>query len=701
MTTHASTFDMKRDSAGLFPALNSQKVDIKWLILKDEWLATNTPGKTFNMFENGTTLDGSIKLSPDKMKGAGIIDMTNSRITSNLFSFTSNSIKADTADYNLKSLTTNGYSFIAENANTNINFDLKMSNFHLNTDSSMVKFPEIQYICTMTDFTYNMETRILNMEQKGKSNTPLLTPDKLIRLNYKMLDKPTFFSTNNLSDTISFSSWKGSYHLDQEYIEAENINYIHVADALIQPKNGKIIITRRAKIQPLDSAIIALNNRHILHSAKINIESTKRYSGSAIYDYIDENNEIQQINFPELTVDTLTTSAIGFIPVEQKFRLSSAFTFAGDVMLSAKNDQLTFTGSAGILTNCSNLNSYNIKFKSKIDPKNVMIPVSDKPRDMNDNPVFSGSIINTDSTHIYPAFLSAKKSWSDVALVSSDGYLWFEKAKGRYLITSLEKLADQKLAGNMIAFDKYYCMLSGEGNLNFGANFDLVNFKSAGKVTHAIDSGKVNIEAILALDFFFSPEALKMMADEIRMKPTLKPVNLNSELNNKGMKDLLGTAAAAQIKEEMDLFGTSKNLPKEFDYELLLNDVKLYWNESTSSFRSKGKIGIGFIGPQPINVYVDGYIEIQRRRSGDMIDIYLKADESTWYYFSYFRGVMMTQSGNNNYNTLIANIKLNDRKHPDSTLRIPYTYMIAVEDRLERFLRRMASDTGEEEAPLK
>ena len=50
-----------------------------------------------------------------------------------------------------------------------------MSHFRLNTDSSVVKFPEIQYICTMTDFTYNMDTRILNMEQKGKSNTPLLT----------------------------------------------------------------------------------------------------------------------------------------------------------------------------------------------------------------------------------------------------------------------------------------------------------------------------------------------------------------------------------------------------------------------------------------------------------------------------------------------------------------------------------------------
>jgi hypothetical protein len=174
------------------------------------------------------------------------------------------------------------------------------------------------------------------------------------------------------------------------------------------------------------------------------------------------------------------------------------------------------------------------------------------------------------------------------------------------------------------------------------------------------------------------------------MIPSLKPVNLNSDLINKGMKDMLGVNAASQLKEEMDLFGSSKSLPKEFNFKLLLNDVKLYWNESSSSFRSKGKIGIGFIGQQPINVYVDGNIEIQRRRSGDMIDIYLKADQSTWYYFSYFRGVMMTQSGNNSYNSIIVKTKLNDRKHPDSSIKVPYTYMIAVEDRLGRFLQRLS-----------
>lgn len=696
MLTQASTFNTEKDESGIFPILNSKDVAIKWLTQKDQWIATNATDKTFNMFENGTTLDGQLTISPSKLNGTGIINLTDSRITSNLFSFASNAIKADTADYTLKSLSTNGYSFIAENANTEINFELKLSHFRLNTDSSVVKFPEIQYICKMTDFTYNMENRVLDMEQKGKSNTPLLTADNLLRLDFSRLDKPTFFATNNNSDTVAFSSWKGSYHLDQEYIEAENINYIHVADALIQPDKGKIIINRRAKIQQMQDAIIALNHKHILHSGKIDIESTKRYTGSAVYDYVDEDKDIQRINFPQLEVDTATTNAKGFMPVSQKFMLSPAFSFSGDVALSARADHLTFTGSAGIINNCHNIESYTIKFKSEIDPKNVMIPVSDKPRDMNDNLVFSGSFINIDSIHIYPAFLSAQKSWTDIALVNSNGWLYYEKAKGRYLITSKEKLIDHTLPGNMIAFDRNYCVLSGEGNINFGAKLDPVKFIGAGKVIHALDSGKVNIEAILALDFHFSTEALKVMADEIRMMPSLKPVNLNTELNNKGMKDLLGENVATQLKEEMDLFGVTKNLPKEFNYELLLNDVKLFWNESTSSFRSAGKIGIGLIGSQPVNVYVDGFIEVQRRRSGDMIDIYLKADQSTWYYFSYFRGVMMTQSGNNDFNTIISKTKPNDRRSPESTTKVPYTYMISVEDRLGKFLQRMSQNNPDD-----
>ncbi|MDR2887213.1 MAG: hypothetical protein LBV26_04305 [Bacteroidales bacterium] len=697
MITEAKTFNMEKDPAGLFPALNSTDVSVKWLTQTDEWIASNKAGKTFDMFENGTVLDGTINLTPAKLMAFGAIDLSDSRITSDRFNFSSNAIKADTSVYNLKSRSTNGYSFIAEDVNSDINFETQLANFRLNTDSSMVKFPEIQYICTMTDFTYNMQSRILNMEQKGKSNTPLMSAEDLVKQPFSSLDKPTFFSTNNMNDTIAFSSWKGSYNLDNELVKAENINYIHIADALIQPDSGKITLSRRARIETLHNATIAVNNRHILHSAVVNIETSKRYGGSAEYGYMDEEENVQQIKFSEITVDTMTTTARGVIPGNQNFTLSPAFTFAGDVMLSARNDFLTFTGAAGIVQNCIGLASLDVKFKSAIDPQRVLIPIAETARNSNDELVISGSYLNADSSYYYPAFLSAQRLWSDSPLVDANGYLYFEKEKGRYLIGSLDKLSDPTKNGNLVTFDKNFCIMLGEGKLNFGAKYDLFNLSGAGGYIHSFDSSSVNMELILAADFHFSDAALKMMSDELRMIPTLSPVSLNTDLYTKAMKDLIGVSAADQLNQDMGLFGATRSLPKEFTYKLLLNDVKMYWNAPTSSFRSKGKIGIGFIGIQPLNVYVDGYVEIQRRRSGDMFDVYLKASDNTWYYFSYFRGVLMTQSSNTSYNALISGLKVNARKHPDASVRVPYTYMIAAEGRLTNFLRRMLSDSPAEE----
>lgn len=697
MLTKASTFNIARDGTGIFPELASSDVDIKWLPGKDEWTARNSKDSNFTMFANGTSLNGSITLKPKQLSGSGIINTADSRVVSNLYSFRSGSIHADTADYNLKSPSTEGYAFIAENANTDVNFETRLTRFRLNTDSSMVKFPEVQYICTMTDFEYNQANRILSMEQKGRKSAALMKPGDLLRVPLNGTDKPTFFATNSLKDTVSFASLSAKYHVDEEFIEAENINYVKVADALIQPENGKLKISRRAAIEKLKNAVLAVNNLHLIHSAEIEIESSKRYTGSGVYDYADEGNNIYQIKLPEITVDTTTTNARGKIAAGDKFMLSPAFTFTGDVGLSARSKDLLFTGSAGIIHDCSRIKSYPVKFKSLIDPKNVMIPISEKPRDINDELVFSGSFINLDSLHIYPAFLSAQKSWSDAGLVSATGVLWYNKKLNRYQISSKEKIADPALNGDMVALDKNLCNLSGEGRINFGANYDLVKMGSAGSFIQEGDSGNVEIKAIIGLDFYFSPEALKLMSDEFRMMPTLKAVNVNSEFYNKGMKDMLGATAAGQLKEETDLFGASRNLPREFTYELLLNEVTLYWNEASSSFRSKGKIGIGFIGNQPLNIYVDGYVDIQRRRSGDMIDIYLKASQSTWYYFSYFKGVMMAQAGNLEFNNLISSIKLKDREHPESSTRVPYTYMIAVEDRLGKFLRRMQEGGGEED----
>lgn len=700
MITEAGSFSVANDGSGLFPELDSRNITIRWDTENNEMHASNSPGNNFEMYNNGTVLDGSLVIKPSGVNGEGIINMPDSRITSGRFNFASGSLKADTADYFLKSPSTSGYAFIAENANTNIDFGQKISSFHLNTDSSVVMFPEVQYICTMTDFTYRMDDKILEMEQKGQTGRRLLTREELLRTSLTHTEEPTFFSTNRNNDTISFRSLKARYNVSEEYIEAENINYLHIADALIQPANGTMIINRRAMIKPLENALVAINNRHLIHSADISIESSKSYSGGGLYSYTGENPNVQNISFPELIVDTLTTTAKGFVPPEQEFMLNPWFSFSGDVSLSAHETLLRYSGAAGIIHDCSTVPSRTLRFSALLDPRNILIPVDEKPRDAGNELVYSGSFINIDSAHIYPAFLSDQKSWADVPVVSSGGFLWFDRSADRYVIASREKYANPAAEGNLLAFNRSGCELSGEGLITLGTDLDHVKLGTAGNYVNIIDSGTVSINTLLGLDFHFSAEALAVMADEIRQSTTLKPVNLNTPFYENGMRDLFGGTMAQKIREEMSLFGTSKNPPSDMTYELLLNDVTLRWNETTSSFRSEGRIGIGIVSGRPVNLYADGYIEIQRRRSGDMIDIYLKVNESVWYYFSYFRGVMMAQAGSGTFNRILSRAKPKERRHPASTTREPYSYMIAVEDRLGRFLMRMTESEQENEPYL-
>ncbi len=691
MLTRANTFEMKPDPAGKLPVLRSQDVDIQWLNETDEWFAMNREGKDFSMFGNGTTMSGTLILKPGLMKGEGEVNTADARITSETFSFGPVSFDADTSDYYLKALKGSGYGFVASGARTHVDFSTQKASFGLNTDSSFVVLPGIEYISRMTNFVYDMDKKIMDMSQKGRESVPLMPPSELLKVPPGMEEKPTFLSTNNMKDTLKFQSGSASYFLKDEYLMVKDVNYIPVADALIQPGDGILYIEKGARIRPTENAVVAVNNRHLIHSARLNIESSADYSGSGKYDYISEDGSAQVIEFSEIRVDTMATKATGNIPVSGNFTLSPAFTYAGDVTLRSDSDHLLFTGAAGIVTACKNISSKPVKFSARIDPNNVLIPISDKPRDSDDNLLFSGSFVTLDSAGVYGTFLSERHSWSDVPLLSAQGYLFHDKGSGRYRIASMEKLADLRLHGNMVTFDRNMCLLLSEGKIDFGVNFGLLRLNSSGNVNHNTDSSRVEVRSVLGFSFHFNAEALKAMADDIRSNPTLKTVNLSSEFNLKAMRDLLGEEAARKLNEELQLFGVARSLPKEYTSQLLLNDVTLQWNPYTMSFISKGRIGIGFIGDQPLNVYVDGWVELQRKRSGDIMDIYLKANDNTWYWFSYVKGVLMSYSSNQAYNNILSDTKDKLRRDPKATSRINFEYMPGVPDRMRSFLRRMES----------
>ncbi|MBS0011321.1 MAG: hypothetical protein KFF49_07915 [Bacteroidales bacterium] len=692
----ASTKEITIAGNTVFPEVVADATDIRWYPDMDEFYIKPMDRQKLNMFDNGTSLDGELLLRSTGLTGSGEVNLTDSYLRSNEFSFTPSRIYSDTASYNLKSTSGAGFAFIADNSSVLIDFEERKSTFSLNTDSAMVKFPEVNYICKMTDFEYDMQGKVLSMSQKGRVSKSLMRPDELLRQDLNALEEPGFFSTHMRNDTIKFAAGSGQYLLEEEKIIVNNVNYIPVADALIQPENGTLKINKGAKTDPVNNAVIAINNRHIIHDASVDITRSTRYTASGVYDYLDETGAVQSIKFDDIKVDSMRTEGRGHIPGYERFMLSPDFTFQGDVSFSGRNDHLNFLGSAGIVHNCDNISSSPIRFNSEINPDNVMIPVSDKPRDINGNLISVGSFITIDSTHIYSSFLSPAKSWSDNPLVQAGGYMVYDKGEGKYKLAELEKLANPLLPGSMISFNRNTCEVLSEGPVELGLDFGLLNISSAGRINHKTDSNILELDLIVSLDFHFSEQALGLMAEEIRYIPRLEPVDISGEEYNMAMQNLIGQEAAARLKEDIDLFGVSRSLPEGFKPELVLNKLKLVWNQEYQSYRSKGRIGLGFIGTQAMNIYVEGFVEFQKRRSGDLLDIYIKIDDATWYWFSYTRGVLMAMSGNGSFNNILTEEKTGDRRHRDHSVRTPYTYMVGVQERLDNFLRRMRQDEPDE-----
>jgi hypothetical protein len=109
-------------------------------------------------------------------------------------------------------------------------------------------------------------------------------------------------------------------------------------------------------------------------------------------------------------------------------------------------------------------------------------------------------------------------------------------------------------------------------------------------------------------------------------------------------------------------------------------------------------VGIISVGGKMINKYVETYIEVTKRTSGDLLDIYFKIDGRTWYYFGYNPGSLQTVSTNRKFNQIVFDLKANSRKVNTRPGETGYIYSLAAELRPDLFLRRFIAAEEDEQA---
>jgi len=88
---------------------------------------------------------------------------------------------------------------------------------------------------------------------------------------------------------------------------------------------------------------------------------------------------------------------------------------------------------------------------------------------------------------------------------------------------------------------------------------------------------------------------------------------------------------------------------------LVVSDVNMKYAPNLKAWYSDGPVGVANIMRDDVNAMIDGFIEIKKTESGDIVNIFLLFSPDVWYYFNFEDNHIVTTSSNQEYNEIIAN----------------------------------------------
>lgn len=694
MNTVAEKFNMEKKVIGgvEFPQVTSTDNRIHWIPKKEEMLISQIKDP-FKMYNENTILAGTLKLKPKGLSGSGTMDLKTAVFASNEFRYKGNLFDADTSSFNLRSLQKEGFTVLTKNVSAHIDFASQKGSFTSNEDYSLVEFPENKYISYLDQFNWNMKEKTLEMRaQKAHKSTGTSLAAKFPYKFEEEPEGPRYISVNKNQDSLSFVSPLAVYDYEKNIINASDVKLLRVADAIIYTSDGKVTVEEGGIMKTLYKATVVANYQtkfHTFKMASVNVYGRKKYAGEGEYDYIDEAERTQILKFKEIKVDSLMqTYAVAEVTEPDNFTLSPYFDFQGTVKLSSNEKLLNFDGAAHIKVDCGKIQPHWVNFESVIDPKRVMIPVSAEPININRNKIISGVMVSNDSIHIYPAFLTYKRNYADIAVATADGYLVFDKDANTYNIASNEKLSNPDGPGNFLSIHRDECTEYGEGRLNLGVDLGQLKLTTVGNVTHEIIPNLTRLDLMMGMNFMIDPVALNIFAHKVDSFPGLEGINMSERTYIRSMNELIGEKAFKAYNDELKLFGFVKVYPPQLTNTITFTNTKLKWDDESNSYFYVGKVGIGSIGNVQVNRIVDAYIEIFKKRTGDIMDVYIKLDDNNWFYFGYTRGVMQMLSSHQGFNTLVRNLPNKNRTMDVPSGQTSYIYMVASDAKWTSFRRQ-------------
>jgi hypothetical protein len=699
MLANAEKYVIKEKATSTeYPAVYAEDVTVRWHPYADR-MNIIKKNKPIDLYASQAMLNGNLSLSPGGLSGDGLLTFSKVEMRSAEYKFKHHTFSSDTTDVKFRTPDLNDIVLYTENFNVQVDFREQLGKFKSNEEDSKIRFPFNQYACNLYNFDWYMQKDLLKLQSGLKDNFSHLKTASKQDIISSDLTESRFVSEHPAQDSLWFYAPIATYNLSENIIHAFDVPVIFVADAAIFPDSGKVDVLRKAEMTPLFKSSIIANTEsklHFVYDAKTEIFSQKKYKAAGSYDYTDENGDKQKLYLHEITVDAGgQTTGYGEIAEISNFSLSPYFGFAGSVNMYADKEFLNFKGGVSIRHKCDTLAKKWMRFEAEIDPENVAIPVGEKPReyvkgDPNGKELGLGIYAGDDTTMLYTAFLQSKTKYNDDVTISASGQLSFDKVSQKYVVAPvLDSSLSSLPAGNVLNFDRMNCLSWGTGRIELGTSLGQVKMQTFGSVANNMIDRSSSFVLVMLLDFFFDDNAMTMFTQSLETQSGTEGVNTADDNLYMAMKFLSGAEMADKYLTQLSLTGRIKDLPKELNPQIFLADVRLKWNTKTRSLVSDGSLGIATVNGSQIYKYVDGVIEIARKRSGNILNMYFEVG-SDWYFFSYQANKMQAYSSRADFNLAVKEAMTAEKNIlKTGSGEAPYAFIIATEKRKKDFLKKV------------
>lgn len=585
---------------------------------KNQLLKARSVRKPMLFFDGEAKFLGTVFVRPDGFRGSGKFNLTSAIVSSHNYAALRWQIVADTSNFSLRNIfgeeEEGTIAFGSENVRCVVDFENRRGDFVSNQGESIVNFPLNQFLCKMDKFSWSMDVDLIELEKNPEATTDITIDTEM------GLSKSNFYSTHPKQDSLDFLSLKAKFDYKSKIITCDKVSYIDVADARIFPSDQRVIIRKKAELDPFKNAEIIANyitKYHRFKNADVSITGKRAYQGSGEYEYVDMNGESTKFYLKNIGLDaSFQTVAKGNVPESARFMLSPKFEFKGDFAIFAAQPTVAFQGATRLVHDCSDFSKNWMVFDGPIDSKNVQIPIQKEMKSDNGTSMASGIAwsppIQNKEARMYPVFLSELIAPDDKNLISATGFLEYNYEAEEYRISSKDKLSNRQSLGNYLALHLPTCGLNGDGAIDLGIAIDGLDIDAVGFVNYNPATKQTTMNLSLKLNMLFEESILEKFAERISTNTNLSSISIE-EIKQRttleaAFSNWFGVNVSDKFLSEYALKKTPKKMPKEMYAPIILSGITLFSIDSIPDFSGlssfSDKVCLVSCFGQPVMKYV-------------------------------------------------------------------------------------------------